>query len=477
VNPGGNENITALLPELILILAAVGGLLAGSWLPRQRQGLIRLAGALACAVAAVFAALALSRPAQTVYEASYAVDTGLGVTRLVVLAATALTLLLAGDAIAGARRETEFVVLVLPTALGVIVLAGANDLLLLVGGYLLTSIPLYALTAFGKTSGGTEAALKQYLLGALSGVLLLVGVTVLFGAGGATDYPSLAASLPGASRVALVVGVVAVLAGLLFELGGVPLHFWVPDVVQAAPAPVAAFVSTVPKIGAALALYRLLDIPLAHTTPDWGLLVAVVAAASMTLGNLAAFAQDDVRRLLGYSTVSQVGYLLMAVAAAAGRVDFALGSLALYLAAYAVTNLGAFAVVCAFPHARTIADYRGLLRQHRWLALAMVVCLLGLVGPPPTAVFAGKVLVFTAAGQAGLGWLVVVAAINTVASLFYYLRWIAPALRRPEPTTSPVATAQPWASIAALAAAAVSVVLGPLAGLVLSAADNPLLVR
>lgn len=134
MNPGGNENITALLPELILILAAVGGLLAGSWLPRQRQGLIRLAGALACAVAAVFAALALSRPAQTVYEASYAVDTGLGVTRLVVLAATALTLLLAGDAIAGARRETEFVVLVLPTALGVIVLAGANDLLLLVGG-------------------------------------------------------------------------------------------------------------------------------------------------------------------------------------------------------------------------------------------------------------------------------------------------------------------------------------------------------
>jgi len=254
-------------------------------------------------------------------------DTGLGIARLVVLAATALTLLLAGDAIAGARRETEFVVLVLLTSLGVIVLAGANDLLLLVGGYLLTSIPLYALTAFGKTSGGTEAALKQYLLGAFSGVLLLVGVTVLFGAGGATDYPSLAASLPGASRVALVVGVVGVLAGLLFELGGVPMHFWVPDVVQAAPAPVAAFVSTVPKIGAALALYRLLDIPLAHTTPDWGLLVAVVAAASMTLGNLAAFGQDDVRRLLGYSTVSQVGYLLMAVVAA-GRVDFALGSLA-----------------------------------------------------------------------------------------------------------------------------------------------------
>ncbi len=131
---------------------------------------------------------------------------------------------------------------------------------------------------------------------------------------------------------------------------------------------------------------------------------------------------------------------------------------------------------CAFPHARTIADYRGLLHQHRWLAFALVVCLLGLVGTPPTAVFAGKVIVFTAAGQAGLGWLVVIAAINTVASLFYYLRWIAPTLRRHEPTDiSPIAAAQPWAATAALIAAPVSVVLGPLAGLVLVAADSPLL--
>jgi len=370
------------------------------------------------------------------------------------------------------------VVLVLLTSLGVIVLAGANDLLLLVGGYLLTSIPLYALTAFGKTSGGTEAALKQYLLGAFSGVLLLVGVTVLFGAGGATDYPSLAASLPGASRVALVVGVVAILAGLLFELGGVPLHFWVPDVVQAAPAPVAAFVSTVPKIGAALALYRLLDIPLGHTAPDWALLVAVVAAASMTLGNLAAFAQDDVRRLLGYSTVSQVGYLLMAVVAA-GRVDFALGSLALYLAAYAVTNLGAFAVVCAFPHARTIADYRGLLRQHRWLALALVVCLLGLVGTPPTAVFAGKVpcsLPPAKPASAGSSWsprsTPWPACATTSAGS-------PPPYADPNPTQPPARwpPPNPWAATAALVAAPVSVVLGPLAGLVLAAAHNPLLVR
>ncbi len=462
-----NESVTALLPELVMVLGAVALLLVGSFVPRRRQYLVRAGGAATCAAAFAVAALALTNPAQTVFTQTYAVDTALGTTRLVVLAATALTLLLAGDAIAGSARETEFVFLVLMSAVGVIVLAGANDLLVLTTGYLLASIPLYALAGFAKDSSGTEAALKQYLLGALSGVLLLVGVTLLLAAGGATDYVRLAAALPTASRAVVVVGVVAVLAGLAFELGAVPLHFWVPDVVQGASPAAAAFISTVPKVGAAVALYRLLAVPLGATTSSWALLVAILAAASMTLGNLAAFAQTDVRRLLGYSTISQVGYLLMAVAVA-GRTDMAFSSLALYLGAYAVTNLGAFAVVCALPRARTLQDYRGLLREHRGLGLALVVCLLGLLGTPPTAVFVGKLTVFSAAGSGGLGWLVVVGAVNTVASLFYYLRWIIPVVRPGESAPAVVGTPRPWAHAAALLAAVVSVLLGVLAGPVLA---------
>ncbi|UZJ26262.1 NADH-quinone oxidoreductase subunit N [Rhodococcus antarcticus] len=459
MTPGANEAVTTLLPELVLVLAAVVGLLAGSFLPRRRQGLVRAGAVLAVVAAGVLSAVGLARPAELVFSGTYAVDAGLGVLRLVVLAATALTLLLAAEAIGGNRRETEVVVLVLLAALGTIVLAGANDLLVLAAGFLLTSLPLYALTGFTHTRRSTEAALKQYLLGALAGVLMLVGVAVLLGAGGGTDYPTLATGLPAAARITVVLGVVALVAGLLFELGAVPLHFWVPDVTQAASTPVAAFTSTVPKLGAALALYRLLDVPLAGTGQDWSLLVAVIAAASMTLGNLAAFAQDDVRRLLGYSAISQVGYLLMAVAVA-GRAELALSSLLLYLAAYAVTNLGAFAVVAALPHARTLADFRGLARTQPWLAGALVVCLLGLVGTPPTAVFAGKLTVFTAAGDGGLGWLVVVAAINTVASLFYYLRWIAPAVRG----GGQAPTVDPWARAAAVTAAVSSLALGVLAG-------------
>ena len=465
-----NESVTALLPELVLVVAAVMGLLAGSFLPRRRQGVVRAGAVVAVVAAGVLSAIALGRPAELVYSGTYAVDPGLGAVRLVVLAATALTLLLASDAIGGDRRETEVVVLVLLAALGTIVLAGADDLLVLAAGFLLTSLPLYALTGFTHTRRSTEAALKQYLLGALAGVLLLVGVALLLGAGGGTDYPTLATGLPGAARITVVFGVVALIAGLLFELGAVPLHFWVPDVTQAASTPVAAFTSTVPKLGAALALYRLLDVPLSGTGQDWTLLVAVLAAASMTLGNLAAFAQDDVRRLLGYSAISQVGYLLMAVAVA-GRAELALSSLLLYLAAYAVTNLGAFAVVAALPHARTLTDFRGLARTQPWLGGALVVCLLGLVGTPPTAVFAGKLSVFTAAADGGLAWLVVLAAVNTVASLFYYLRWLAPAVRG----GGEVHTVAPWARTAAVTAAAASLALGVLAGPALALIHGPLL--
>ncbi|MBW0088670.1 NADH-quinone oxidoreductase subunit N, partial [Pseudonocardia sp. KRD-184] len=161
---------------------------------------------------------------------------------------------------------------------------------------------------------------------------------------------------------------------------------------------------------------------------DATLLVAVVAAASMTLGNLAAFFQTSVQRLLGYSTISQVGYLLMAVAVA-GRSELAQPALLLYLAAYAITNLGAFAVVAALPAYTELDDYRGAARRHPLLVAALIVCLLGLVGTPPTAVFLGKLTVFTAAVEGGLGWLAVLAVVNTVASVFYYLRWIAPAFR------------------------------------------------
>ena len=452
-----DENPLALLPEILLAVAAVLGLLLGSYLPKHRQWLVRLLAAAACAAGLVATVMAWSGDDMAVFGETYMVDVSTNATRVVVLVAVLLVLGLAGDPIRGTMRESEFVVLLLLAALGSVLLAGSNDLMLLASGYLLASIPLYALAGFAKDAPGTEAALKFYLMGALLGVIMLAGLVVLFGVGGATQYTALSGGLASVSRVAVAVGAIAVLAGLLFKAGAAPAHFWVPDVTEGAKPVVAAFITTVPKIGAVVAIYRFVAVPLAPARVDWALMIAVIAAVTMTLGNLAAFFQDNVRRLLAYSTISQVGYLLVGVAAA-GRSDLALPSVLLYLGGYAVTNLGAFAVVCALPHAATLADYRGLVRRRRWLAVSLVVLLLGLVGTPPTVVFAGKLTVFTAAFDAGLGWLVVLAAVNTVASVFYYLRWIGPAFRGAKASAAPEVSR--WAVRTAYVTAAVSVVLG-----------------
>ena len=463
-----NEDPLALLVEIFLLVGAAGGLVLGLWLPRRRQWMVALAAATALVAALVATAVAFAAEPETVFGETYAVDVATNATRLIVIAAALLVLCVSVESVRGSRRETEYYTLLLLASLGAVAMAGANDLMLLAAAYLVASVPVYALVAFAKDAAGTEAALKYYLMGSFLGVAMLVGVTVLYGVGGATLYPELAGGLTGAPRAAVALGLVGVLAGLLFKTGAVPGHFWVPDVTQGSPVPVAAFVTTIPKVGGLVAAYRLLDSALPDSTVDRTLLVAVVAAASMTLGNLGAFFQDDPKRLLAYSTISQVGYLLMAVAVA-GRTDLALPGLLYYLAAYAVTNLGAFAVLAELPGMRNLDDAAGLFRRHPGLALTLVVCLLGLVGTPPTSVFVGKLTLFSAALDGGLGWLVVLAAINTVASVFYYLRWIAPTfLGKPSANAAVLTPAGRWSRYAAYSAGMASLALGILGGPVLA---------
>ncbi|WP_137121347.1 NADH-quinone oxidoreductase subunit N [Segeticoccus rhizosphaerae] len=425
-----HENPAAFAPELVLLAGAVIALLTGSFVPRHRQWAAQLAAA--AALAASLAATATAGvTGGSVYAGSYTLDSATFAARLIVPAAALLTLAVAAGRTRGDARESEFAVLVLLASAGTILLAGSSDLLLLAVAYLLASIPLYALAGWGRDRLGAEGALKTYLLGVLTGILLLLGVAILFGLAGSTSYADLTRQLPHAPAAALATGVVAVLAGLLFKAGAVPAHFWVPDAVQGATTGAGAFLTTVPKVGALLALYRLMLV-IPDDVINWRLLLAIIAAASMTLGNLAAFTQDRPTRLLAYSTISQVGYLLMAIVVAGTPAQPApLSALVLYLAAYAAANLGAFAVVATQPHRASLADYRGLARAHPALAGVLVVCLLALVGTPPTGVFTGKLTIFTATWDGGWAWLVVIAAINTVASLYYYLRWIAPAFTRP----------------------------------------------
>jgi NADH-quinone oxidoreductase subunit N len=470
-----NEDPAALLPELFLAASAIAGLLLGSWLPRRRQWPVRALAAAAAAAGIAATGVAFAHDPRVVFGTSYAVDAATNAARLVVLASLLLALALSSDDLAGDPRESEFFVLLQLGALGTIVLAGASDLLLLFAAYLLASVPLYALAGFRKDAAGTEAALKYYLLGALFGVTTIAGAAVLYGATRATAYGELASAVRSAPAGAAAIGAVALLAGLLFKSGAVPAHFWVPDVTEGSSTPAAAIVTTIPKVGGVIAIYRLSAVALPDAPTRWPLLLAIVAAASMTLGNLAAFFQTSVKRLLAYSTVSQVGYVLIAAVVAR---DGSLGerSLLFYLAAYAVTNLGAFAVVAALPYAHTLDDYRGLARRHPGLSAVLVLCLLGFVGTPPTAVFVGKLEVFSAAVEGGYAWLAVVAVLNTVASLFYYLRWLVPAVlsELPEGRADVLRCEGAWARGAAYAGGTAALLVGLAAGLLLPLLDGML---
>ncbi len=481
------SDAAAMAPELSLFLGGLATLVGGSFTPREQQWRIRaLAGAAALACAA-FALAGLAGEQRTVFEGTYAVDDVTGVARLLVAAGLLAVLALAGSEIAAHPRESELCTMLLIGGAGVLLMAGTLDLALLVVAFLLSSIPLYALvgvrverTAVSPTAAA-EAALKTYLLAALFGTVLMLGVAVLYGVSGGTGYTDLHAAAAGARAgvdgvptAAVVAGVVLVLGGLLFKAGAVPGHFWVPDASQGASATAAAYLTTVPKIGALLAVARLVE-----TLPAdgrWRLTIAVVAAVTMTLGNLAAYPQTDPRRLLGWSTVSQVGYALVPIAVLRDS-DLAIPALLLYLAAYTVTNIGAFALTAALPERRTLEDWNGLVRGRPVLAVSLVVLLLGLVGTPPTGIFVGKLAAAAAAWDGSTAWLAAVLLVNTVASLFYYLRWIAPAVSsRGEPPadgSSPVPGR--WASATVVGTAVVSVLIGIGAGLLWDAFDVVLL--
>lgn len=451
---------SAIVPELIVLAGSVLALVTGLFVPRRRQWLIAAGAVATLALALAAAVLAMATDPQLVFAGTFAADGLTAMARIVILAGTLLVVGLAFEPLRGHARETEFYVLLLFSVLGSLLLAGAADLMLVIVAYLLSSIPLYTLTAFEKNAAGTEAAMKFLLMGGLLGIIMLYGFAFLYGLGGATTYSELAAGIDGEVRGALLVGLIAGSAGLAFKLGATPAHFWVPDVTAGAPAAVAAYVTTLPKIAALAAVARLFHEVVPEAIIDWRLLVALLAVASMTLGNLAAFWQETPRRLLAYSSISQIGYLLMAVVVI-GRSELAFSGLFYYAGAYAAMNLGAFAVVAALPQAGRLGDYSNLARRQPALALALTVCLLSLIGIPPLAGFVGKLAVFSAAWDGGYAWLTVLAALNTVVSVFYYFRWIAITYRQPaDESAAPIQPVYAIARTVACCAALAVLALG-----------------
>ncbi len=467
-------DIGHLAPEIALVVGAVVVVLTAAFTSRGMQWVTTPIALLAVAASAVATVtLAVNVEAGVTFDGSWGLDGLTHGAELLVDAVTAVTLLLALGWFRTDPRRGEYPAVVLFSAAGAMVLAGAADTMELVVGMLLVSVTGYTLAAYHRNSAAAlEAGMKYFLVGALTNTFLLIGVVLLYGVTGTTTYAAAATALTASgASTAVTVATVCILVGLAFEIGAMPSHPWLPDVAQAAPAPSAAFLTVAPKIGATVALARIL-----HLVPvelvDWRTLVAVVAAVTMTLGNLLALWQEDVRRLLGWSSVSQAGYALMAVVVI-DRADLAATSLILFLAGYAAATVAAFCVVTQLRGRTAVDAYRGLGATRPWLAATLTIALLSLVGIPPLGGFVGKLTLFTATIDGGFGWLAVVAVVNTVVSLFYYLRVIGPMyLSRDEPAEAAPAVLGPaaaWGSGMALAAV---VGVGLLAEPILTALDG-----
>ena len=446
------------VPEMVLVVGTVITLLWALFAPRRLQSTTALVAVAVLAATGVATGLLIAHPPGATFFGTYAADSTALWAKLIIIVGTALTIGLSVEWFRTDQRHGELYTLLLFAALGSMLMAGATDLMELIIGVLMSSASAFALAGFHRRSAAAgEAALKFFLVGGLATSSLIYGTALLFGLAGTTVYGGFAAGLAGVDSSALAVGVALVVVGLMYKLGAVPVHTWVPDVAQGAPVPMAGFLTAVPKVGSLIAIARLAA-ALGDGQVGWRPLVAVLAAVTMTLGNLAAFWQHDVRRLLGWSAVSMSGYGLMGVVAV-GRSDLAVPSILYFLLAYVVANLAAFGVVTELRGRSDIASYAGLARSRPLLATALVVAFLSFVGIPPLAGFFAKVQLFLATIDAGYTWLAVLAVVNTVASLFYYLRVLGPSYFEAPPPV-PLPALGPYAGRITIASAAALLILG-----------------
>jgi len=418
----------------VACVALLLGVLAG---PRARA-LATWLSVIASAAVILVAALALPHAGRALpmFSDMWVADRMALVFDLVIAASAGTTLIVfRGFAREHAFEQDEFPALVLFSAAGMIMVVHASHLLSLLIGIETMSLAAYALVASRYHSGqGAEGALKYFLMGALATGFFVYGMALVYGTtGGELSLSGIAARAGQAgSNPLFVVGVLLILVALLFKVAGVPFHMWLPDAYEGAPTPVTGFMAAGIKAAAFGGLLRLFgsafaqpQVALGHA--GWARLIGLVAFASMTLGNLAAIRQDNVKRMLAYSSIAHAGYLLVGMAAVGFGVAAAKPAIVFYLAAYAATTLGAFAVASWVgrkgDECQHVDDWAGLARKRPALALAMTLFLLSLAGFPPTGGFFAKFFLFrSAVERPELIWLVVAAVLNSVVSVYYYLR-------------------------------------------------------
>ena len=417
-------NWTLALPELVLALAGLAILVFGVIPKRDMTFPCTMLVMGAFLMAGV---LVLAQGEGTAFAGQYVADDFSSFMKLLALGAAAPGLLLALDwnAKEGLSRF-EFPVLVLFATLGMMVMISANDLMSLYLGLELLSLPLYVLASFDRDNPrAAEAGLKYFVLGALASGLLLYGASLVYGFAGTTNFDRLADALSSPQDISagVIIGIIFIIAALAFKIAAVPFHMWTPDVYEGAPTPVTAFFASAPKVAAMALLVRLLAGPFSDVTEQWQQVIMLASLGSMVLGAFAAIGQSNIKRLMAYSSIGHVGFVLMGLAVGG---EAGLRGVLVYMAIYVAMNIGAFAVLIAMRRdgraVEGVDDLAGLGRNDPGMALAMAIFMFSMAGVPPLAGFFAKLYVLLPAIQHGFWLLAVVAVLSSVVSAYYYLR-------------------------------------------------------
>ncbi|MCA0207851.1 MAG: NADH-quinone oxidoreductase subunit NuoN [Proteobacteria bacterium] len=409
-------------PELILTIGGLITLMIGTFLGDRQVGLYQLSALLTLAAAAA-AVVALFGVETTVFSGTLSVDGFGGFAKLLIYAASFVSILIAPRFFSGTMRA-EYPTLILFAALGMGIMASSRDLMTLYVGLELNSLAAYVLASFMRTDDrSSEAGLKYFVLGALASGMLLYGISLLYGFTGTTDFAGIAKVLGGELNIGLIFGIVFVLAGLGFKISAVPFHMWTPDVYEGAPTPVTTFFASAPKVAAMALMTRVVIDAMGPAVGAWQQIIIFLALASIILGAVGAIGQKNIKRLLAYSSINNVGFMLIGLAA--GTQQGVEGVLT-YLLVYVVTTLGAFLVVLQLRDAdgnqiESIPALAGLSQRRPGLAASMAVFMFSLAGIPPLFGFWPKYLVFEAAVNANLVPLAVAGIVASVIGAFYYI--------------------------------------------------------
>lgn len=418
------------LPEMVMLAMACVVLVVDLFLPQQNRGFTLFLSLLSLVLVAIATVAVAPVNSVSTFSGTFVLDQLAVVLKLAVYLVTFLVFVYSRDYLKDLQiYKGEYYVLGLFAVLGMMVMISAHSFLLVYLGLELLSLSLYAMIAFNRDSfQASEAAMKYFVLGALASGLLLYGISIFYGLTGTLDITTLATTVQAqaaANPVMLAFALTFIVVGLSFKLGAVPFHMWLPDVYQGSPTSVTLFIGTAPKIaGFAMAIRLLID-GLGSLHVDWMQMLVVLSVASLAIGNVVAIAQTNFKRMLAYSTISHVGFILMGLLA--GN-EAGLSAAMFYTITYAITSSVAFGVLMLLNRegfdAGEIADLRGLNDRNPWYAAVLAIALFSMAGVPPTVGFYAKLTVISAVVQIDLVWLAIVAVLFSVVGLFYYLRVI-----------------------------------------------------